>query len=82
MCGCGRIGFAALQAVAQDAAQDDGNRDYPTFTTCPTEFVLLGNAQCVGGAIELTSAGMDQAGAVWLGVPYPTNRSISVRATS
>ena len=69
--GCGRIDF--------DVRADAETRgfDHPSFTTCDDSLALVGVANCTNGNIELTSATMSVAGAVWAVPPIaitPTTR--------
>jgi len=89
LCGCGRVGFDALGDAGNGGAADamadimvpNLDTDYPTFTLCPPEFALVDQAQCTGGAIEMTPDTPNSRGAAWLAVPFPTDRNVSVRAT-
>jgi hypothetical protein len=74
LAGCGRIGFGD-NLPGPDAAPPDqttataGNFTFTDFSDC-SQLVLRGNAMCIGGQLQLTSADIDQLGFAWVPQPY------------
>ena len=83
-CGCGRGAFETVpdglprDQFVQDAFEND--RQYSTFSPCPTELMFVGQSSCAGNRLAVTPDLAQASGAAWLTIPYPTNVSTAFAA--
>ena len=91
-CACGRGAFEDLpdgpprihstdvidSADPIDAFFED-DRNYTTFSPCPSELAFVESASCNGNRLQVNPDAAAVRGAAWLAVPYPTNINLSLK---